>query len=70
MPLGRHDDGIERLAESFRLVPYDLPRGPVAGYYPELNVLVPISSAGDESNTPTSKSVPVSFQLSEESKAA
>ncbi len=60
--IGRHDDGHERIAESFRVVPYDLPRGSVAGYYPELNVLVPLSTAGELSDTPTSKSVLVSFR--------
>lgn len=68
--IGRHDDGIERVAESFRVVPYDLPRGSVAGYYPELNVLVPLSSAGEQSDTPTSKSVLVSFRLSRQLQAA
>ena len=60
--IGEHRDGIERVAEDFRLVPYDIPRGCVAGYYPEANVLVPLSSAGEESDTPTSKSVLVSFR--------
>jgi molybdopterin-dependent oxidoreductase alpha subunit len=60
--LGRHDDGISRIAEDFRLVPYDIPRGCVAGYYPELNVLVPLSTFGSESDTPASKSVLVSFR--------
>ncbi|MBS0232382.1 MAG: FdhF/YdeP family oxidoreductase [Proteobacteria bacterium] len=68
--IGRHEDGVERIAESFRVVPYDLPRGSVAGYYPELNVLVPISSAGELSDTPTSKSVLVSFRLSGQARAA
>lgn len=68
--LGRHDDGIERVAESFRVVPYDIPRGSVAGYYPELNVVVPLSSAGDQSDTPTSKSVLVSFRRREQQQAA
>lgn len=68
--IGRHDDGIERVATSFRVVPYDIPRGSVAGYYPELNVLVPLSSAGEESDTPTSKSVLVSFRRPEEQQAA
>ncbi|AHG49441.1 oxidoreductase (plasmid) [Rhizobium leguminosarum bv. trifolii CB782] len=60
--IGEHDDGIERIAENFRLVPYDIPRGSIAGYYPELNVLVPLGSAGKESDTPTSKSIMVSFR--------
>lgn len=63
--IGRHGDGIERLAADFRFVPYDIPRGCVAGYYPELNVLVPLGQAGEESDTPTSKSVLVSFRLGE-----
>ncbi|MDG4721365.1 MULTISPECIES: FdhF/YdeP family oxidoreductase [Thalassospira] len=57
-----YDDGIERIADDFRFVSYDIPRGSVAGYYPELNVLVPLGSAGDQSDTPTSKSVMVSFR--------
>lgn len=60
--IGQFDDGIERVAENFRFVPYDIPRGCVAGYYPEMNVLVPLASAGDESYTPTSKSVIVTFR--------
>lgn len=60
--VGEHDDGIERVAENFRFVPYDIPRGSIAGYYPELNVLVPLGSAGVESDTPTSKSIMVSFR--------
>ncbi|QRM55236.1 FdhF/YdeP family oxidoreductase [Sinorhizobium sp. BG8] len=63
--VGRHDDGVERVAPNFRFVPYDIPRGSVAGYYPELNVLVPLSSFGDQSDTPTSKSVMVSFRMRE-----
>lgn len=57
-----YDDGIERIANDFRFVSYDIPRGSVAGYYPELNVLVPLGSAGDQSDTPTSKSIMVSFR--------
>jgi formate dehydrogenase major subunit len=68
--IGKHDDGIKRIAESFRVVPYDLPRGSAAGYYPELNVLVPLSTAGEQSDTPTSKSVLVSFRLAEQAQAA
>ncbi|WP_018044877.1 FdhF/YdeP family oxidoreductase [Methylobacterium sp. 88A] len=60
--VGTHDDGVVRVAEGFRLVPFDMPRGSLAGYYPELNVLVPLSSFGKESDTPTSKSVMVSIR--------
>lgn len=68
--VGQHDDGVERIAESFRVVPYDLPRGSVAGYYPELNVLVPFSVAGEFSDTPTSKSILVSFRQIQQAQAA
>ncbi|RCK28979.1 FdhF/YdeP family oxidoreductase [Thalassospira lucentensis] len=60
--IGEYNDGVKRVAPDFRFVSYDIPRGSVAGYYPELNVLVPLGSAGDQSDTPTSKSIMVSFQ--------
>ena len=60
--VGTHDDGLARRAEDFRLVPFDMPRGSLAGYYPELNVLVPLSTFGEKSDTPTSKSVLVTLQ--------
>ena len=60
--VGLHEDGRTRVAEDFRLVAYDIPRGCVAGYYPELNAVVPFSEAGDLSDTPLSKSVMVTFR--------
>ena len=60
--VGTHADGVARRAEDFRLVPFDMPRGSLAGYYPELNVLVPLSTYGEKSDTPTSKSVLVTLQ--------
>jgi len=53
------DDGIERRADRFLLVEYDIPRGCIGAYYPETNPLVPLHSVGDICNTPTSKSIPV-----------
>jgi len=50
-------DGRERVAERFKVVPYSIPRHCAATYYPEANVLVPISSVAEKSNTPASKSV-------------
>ena len=47
----------ERVAESFIVVRYDLPRRCAATYFPEANNLVPLDSVADRSNTPTSKSV-------------
>ncbi len=52
-------DDIQRQVEGFKLVPYDIPAGNVAAYYPETNPLVPLNSVGDFSRTPTSKSIAV-----------
>jgi molybdopterin-dependent oxidoreductase alpha subunit len=49
--------GEERVAARFICVPFDLPRGNCATYFPEANPLVPLDSTADKSNTPTSKSV-------------
>ena len=46
-----------RRAEAFRVVAYSVARGTCAAYFPETNVLVPLDSTADSSNTPTSKSV-------------
>ena len=51
------EDGIERRATDFRVVAYPAARGSAASYYPETNVLVPLDSVADISNTPTSKGV-------------
>jgi molybdopterin-dependent oxidoreductase alpha subunit len=51
------DDGIERRAKGFRVVAYPAARGSAASYYPETNVLVPLDSVAEFSNTPTSKGV-------------
>ena len=56
-----HFHGERRMAHEFQLVPYQIPRGCLATYFPEANVLVPIESVADRSNTPTSKSVVVSL---------
>ncbi|WP_108650004.1 FdhF/YdeP family oxidoreductase [Dongshaea marina] len=52
-------DGIERKVGGFKLVSYDIPEGNLAAYYPETNPLVPLESVGDETGTPTSKSIAV-----------
>ncbi|GAA4195323.1 FdhF/YdeP family oxidoreductase [Streptosporangium oxazolinicum] len=49
----------ERRAESFRVIAYPTARGCCAAYFPETNVLVPLDSVAETSNTPTSKSVVV-----------
>ncbi|GHE08266.1 hypothetical protein GCM10010339_55980 [Streptomyces alanosinicus] len=50
-------DGPERRAGDFHVVAYLISRGSAAAYYPETNVLVPLDSVADISNTPTSKAV-------------
>lgn len=49
--------GVRRVAEKFIVVPFDTPRGCVATYFPEANVLVPINSFAHRSKTPASKKV-------------
>jgi molybdopterin-dependent oxidoreductase alpha subunit len=54
--------GVERVARGFMVAPYRIPRGCLATYFPEANVLVPIDSVAARSNTPTSKYVVVTVQ--------
>jgi anaerobic selenocysteine-containing dehydrogenase len=54
----------ERTIHGFRVVLHDLPDGDCAAYFPEANPLVPLGSTAIESNTPTSKSVPVTVAAS------
>ncbi|NPD68975.1 FdhF/YdeP family oxidoreductase (plasmid) [Lichenicola cladoniae] len=53
------EDGHDRRLRGLTLTAYKLPRGTIAGYYPECNVLVPISHHDELSKTPAYKSVPV-----------
>jgi molybdopterin-dependent oxidoreductase alpha subunit len=54
--------GVEhRTALRFVAVPYDIPQRCAAAYFPEANVLIPLDSVAEMSNTPTSKSVVVTF---------
>lgn len=52
-----HFNGVKREALKFLIVPYPIPEGNVATYFPEANPLVPIDSFADKSHTPTSKLV-------------
>jgi molybdopterin-dependent oxidoreductase alpha subunit len=52
-------DGHDRRLRGLTLTAYKLPRGTIASYYPECNVLVPIGHHDELSKTPASKSVPV-----------
>lgn len=50
----------ERHLNGFRAIPYDMPTGMAAAYFPEANVLVPAGHVAEGSNTPASKSIEVS----------
>ena len=62
--LASHFQGETRHARNFYAIPFAIPRRCVATYFPEANVLVPIGSTADKSNTPASKSVVVSVEKS------
>ena len=67
--LTSHFEGEERTARHFIIVPFDIPRRSAATYFPETNVLVPIRSVAEKSNTPTSKSILISLKLSADATA-
>ena len=56
------EDGSERRAPGFAVVGYPTARGSAAAYFPETNVLVPLDSVAEVSNTPTSKGIIVRLE--------
>ncbi|NID12217.1 FdhF/YdeP family oxidoreductase [Fibrivirga algicola] len=54
-----HFEGQQRKLERFVAIPYNIPKGNTAAYYPEVNPLVPVASVAYISNTPTSKFIVV-----------
>lgn len=56
------DEENRRAVSGLKVVAYDLPDGCVAGYFPELNPLVPLSLRDSMSDTPASKAVPVRIE--------
>lgn len=60
--LHNNHEGVERVAHRFIVVEYSIPQGCTATYFPETNVLVPITSVADKSNTPTSKLVIITIK--------
>jgi molybdopterin-dependent oxidoreductase alpha subunit len=52
-------DGVERTLSELQVVPYDIPRKSLAGYYPECNGLIPLWHYAEGSKVPAAKSVPV-----------
>ncbi|MBJ04262.1 MAG: hypothetical protein CMB65_06150 [Euryarchaeota archaeon] len=61
--LTSHFNGRTIESPKWKVVPYDIPKGNLAAYFPEANVLIPLESVAKGSNTPTSKWVEVSLQL-------
>ena len=55
-------DDVLRTAYKFKVIPYTIPRGDLAAYFPETNVLVPYNHFADKSRTPISKSIKVTLK--------
>ncbi len=55
-----------RTAKAFMAIPYEMPRGCAAAYFPEANVLVPADSRAVGSGTPTSKAIEIELSASVE----
>jgi molybdopterin-dependent oxidoreductase alpha subunit len=64
--LTSHFDDGERHVYRFIVVPYPIPKGCAAAYFPEANPLVPLGSIAEKSQTPTSKSIIISIQPTSE----
>jgi anaerobic selenocysteine-containing dehydrogenase len=60
--VGEWADGVDRRMADVRLVTYPIARDCCATYFPEANILVPLDSVAEVSNTPTSKSVIVRLE--------
>lgn len=57
------EDGNYRAVSGLKVTGYDLPAGCVAGYYPELNPLVPLGYHEKNSQTPAYKGTPVEIVI-------
>ncbi|WP_026176061.1 FdhF/YdeP family oxidoreductase [Methylobacterium sp. 88A] len=57
------DDRV-RSVEGLRIVAYNIPPGNCAGYYPELNPLIPLWHHDEQSKTPAAKAIPVTIARS------
>ncbi len=53
------DDGVKRRVSGLRVAEHALPDGCCAGYYPELNPLIPLWHHAKGSKVPAAKSIPV-----------
>jgi anaerobic selenocysteine-containing dehydrogenase len=57
------DDGVPRRVSGLRVTTYSIPRGDCAGYYPELNPLIPLWHRAEKAHVPAAKSVPVRIAI-------
>lgn len=60
--LFNYDDGVERIAPLFVVVPYPVPEKNTVTYFPETNVLVSVNNVVKESNMPASKHVKIKIR--------
>lgn len=58
------DDGHSRVVRGLRVIPYDIPRGSCAAYFPEATPLVPLGHHDLHAHTPAYKAVPVRVSAS------
>ena len=58
-------DAAGRIARGFLAVPYAIPRGSAATYFPEANVLVPLAVRAHRSHTPASKFIVVTVHATQ-----
>ena len=56
-------DGKARVMPGLAVRRYAVPRGMVAGYYPELNVLLPLWHHAKASGVPAAKAIPVRVSI-------
>jgi molybdopterin-dependent oxidoreductase alpha subunit len=57
------NDNVTRMVADLRVTPYDIPAGCVAGYYPELNPLIPLWHHAEGSQVPAAKSIPIRLSI-------
>jgi molybdopterin-dependent oxidoreductase alpha subunit len=60
--LFNYNDGIERIAPLFIIVPYQIPEKNTVTYFPETNVLISVNNVVKESNMPASKYVKIKIK--------
>ncbi len=53
------NDNFNREMSGFRVTSYNIPPGNIGTYYPETNVLIPLSHHAEKSLVPAAKSIPV-----------